>query len=103
MNRRRLTYALSLVISLSDGLLRSLKTIPLLYVCRAVLDSPAGFKAGIERHAAVDEQRRAGDIIRFIRRQPNSGPSHVFGFADALVRDKLHQLGVSLGCIPCRG
>src|SRR5712692_5475171 len=45
---------------------------------------------GVERHAAVDEQGDAVDIIAGVGRQPDSGTGNVFGLADALVGHEPH-------------
>src|SRR5919106_1008021 len=62
--------------------------------------SAAGLEAGIEGHAAVDVQRRAGDVVGLVRGQPHGRPRDVLGLADALVGDELQELGVGLGRLP---
>ncbi len=43
-------------------------------------------KTGIERHAAVDEDARAVDVVRLIGREPSGNAADVVHFADAFVR-----------------
>ncbi len=56
-------------------------------------------KSGVERHAAVNEQRRAGDVIAFIGDEPQRGVIDIFALADASVWNQrgqtLKRFGVS--------
>src|SRR5215472_10511468 len=45
-------------------------------------------EGGIERHAAIDENRRAGDVVAFIRGKPCRNLGHVLGLADAAIGDE---------------
>jgi len=42
-------------------------------------------KLRVERHAAIDIQRRAGNIIGLVRGQPDGGARNILGLADAAV------------------
>src|SRR6516162_623007 len=65
--------------------------------------SSAFGKTGIEGHAAVDEQRRADDIIGIVGSEPHDRPRDILGLADPLVGHQGHQLGVGRFCTPGRG
>src|SRR5215471_3595825 len=65
--------------------------------------SSAFGKTGIEGHAAVDEQRRADDIIGIVGSEPHDRPRDILGLANPLVWHQGHQLGVGLFCAPGRG
>jgi hypothetical protein len=54
----------------------------------------------IKRHAAIDEERFALDVIRLVAGQPHRGTPDFLRFADALVRDQFEQFIVVLGCVP---
>jgi predicted pyridoxine 5'-phosphate oxidase superfamily flavin-nucleotide-binding protein len=41
------------------------------------------------------------DIVGIVAGEPDGGAADVFGLADALVRDELHEFAVSFGCSPC--
>src|SRR6516164_7446293 len=43
---------------------------------------------GVERHAAIDEQGDAVDVVAVVRCEPHCGTRDVFGLADTLVRDE---------------
>src|SRR5215467_5330941 len=58
--------------------------------------SSAFGETGIEGHAAVDEQRRANDIIGIVGREPHDRPRDILGLADPLVGHQGHQLVVGL-------
>src|SRR6266446_4442994 len=49
----------------------------------------------VGRHAAVDEQRRAGDIVGLGTREPRDGRRDLLGLSQAPVRD----LGLDLGAL----
>src|SRR6185312_16934137 len=67
---------------------------------RGAIPSASRLEAGIERHAAVDEQADAVHVVRVVRRDPHGGAADLVGFADPLVRNELHQLVVGFGRIP---
>src|SRR6266516_5711876 len=79
--------------------LRIWKVEPLLAPASTFLLS-AGFKSGVERHAAIDENRRTVDVVGIVGSQPHRGAPDVVGFANALVRNQLHQLPIRFGCAP---
>jgi hypothetical protein len=56
------------------------------------LPSTTPSKTRVECHAAVDEERRAGDAIRVVRYDPNRGRRNVLRFTDAAVRDEGQEL-----------
>src|SRR5215469_12346398 len=62
--------------------------------------SSAFGKTGIEGHAAIDEQRRADDIIGIVGREPHDCPRDILGLADPFVGHQGHQLVVGLFCAP---
>src|SRR4051794_40943207 len=57
----------------------------------------------VERHAAVDVERRAGHVVGLVGGQPDGGAGDVLGLADPLVGDQPHQVGVGLGRLPGGG
>src|SRR6516162_4946645 len=59
------------------------------------ISAPRG-EAGVERHAAIDEQGDAVDIVAVVGGEPHCGTGDVFGLADALIRHEPHQGLVSL-------
>src|SRR5207237_7548810 len=65
-----------------------------------VMGLTSSLEAGIKRHAAVDEQRCALDIVGLIARQPDSGTPDFLGFANPLVRNQFEQFVVMLRRIP---
>src|SRR5206468_2110970 len=79
--------------------LRIWKVEPLLAPASTFLLS-ACFKSGVERHAAIDENRRTVDVVGIVGSQPHRGAPDVVGFANALVRNQLHQLPIRFGCAP---
>src|SRR3954468_21071666 len=54
----------------------------------------------IERHAAVDQERRPGDVVGLVRGEPERGLRHVLRLADPAVRDQPQELGFGLGRLP---
>src|SRR5438128_11967117 len=56
----------------------------------------SSLEAGIERHAAIDEQRCTLDVVGFIAGEPNGDAPNFFWFADAFVGNQLKQLIVML-------
>src|SRR3954467_7111387 len=53
--------------------------------------SAPGGEFGVQRHAAIDEQRDAVDVIAVVGSPPDRGAGDVVGFADPLVRHQPHQ------------
>src|SRR5215470_720921 len=60
----------------------------------------SSLESGIERHAAIDEERRTLNVIGLVARQPDCGSPNFLRLPDSLVRDELKQFIVMLGCIP---
>jgi hypothetical protein len=60
----------------------------------------AGRKAGVKRHAAVDEQRRSHHIVGFVGREPDGRPTDVLRLADPPVGNQPQQVPERLGSIP---
>src|SRR3954452_18208893 len=58
--------------------------------------SAPGGEFGVQRHAPIDEQRDAVDVIAVVGGQPARGAGDVVGPADPLVRHHPHQRLVSL-------
>src|SRR3954453_8355834 len=58
--------------------------------------SAPGGEFGVQRHAAIDEQRDAVDVIAVVGGQPDRGAGDVVGFADPLVGHQPHQRLVRL-------
>src|SRR5262249_38955506 len=55
---------------------------------------------GVKRHAAIDEQGCALDVIGFIARKPNRGAADLLRLADALIWNQFQQFIVMLGRVP---
>ena len=68
----------------------------------ARLTSAAGREAGIERHAAVDEHRRAGHVIGMVRAEPDRGLGDVVRLPDPLVGHESHEIAIGLRRVPGR-
>src|SRR5262245_49212006 len=60
----------------------------------------AGLESRIQRHATIDEDAGAVDVVAFVARQPDAGAADVVRLTDAFVGDELHQLAVGFGRAP---
>src|SRR5512132_2661505 len=56
----------------------------------------AGFESRVAGHAAVDEERRPGDVVGHVRGEIDRSLRDIFRLADALVWNQLHQVRVGL-------
>src|SRR5207247_11146621 len=65
-----------------------------------VTGSASSLEAGIKRHAAIDEERRALYVIRLVASQPNSDAPDFLRLADAFVGNQFEQLVVMLRSVP---
>src|ERR671918_1482500 len=65
--------------------------------------SASGREARVQRHAAVDEDAGAGDVVGLVGGEPGDHPADVLDLANALVGHELHQLGIGLGRVPGGG
>src|SRR5208283_2641915 len=54
--------------------------------------STAATKFRVERHAAVDIERSAGDVVGMVRRQPHYGAGDVVRLADPIVGYELQEV-----------
>src|SRR3954454_21433955 len=70
--------------------------------CASPHYSAACREARIKRHATIDTQRGAGDVIGAVRDQPGNRLRDVIGFTDALVRHERHEVAVGLRAFPGR-
>src|SRR6266478_1415958 len=64
------------------------------------LMSTARLKSRIERHATIHEQADTMHVVGVVRAKPHGRVADLPSFADALVRNELHQLVVGFGRIP---
>src|SRR5215211_7463250 len=65
-----------------------------------VQTSAAFAERGIERHASVDEEGRAGDVVALVRGEPDRRLGDVLGVADAAVGDELEERRLGLRRLP---
>src|SRR5262249_13992979 len=54
----------------------------------------------VERHAAIDEQRGAIDVVGIVGSEPDRRTRNVDGLADSLVRNERHQLVIGFFGLP---
>src|SRR5688500_10820618 len=62
--------------------------------------SASRLEAGVQRHAAVDEEADAMHVVRIVGCEPDRSSTDLVGLADALVGDQLEQLRVGLRRAP---
>src|SRR5688572_18362073 len=56
--------------------------------------SASRLEAGIQRHAAIDEQADSRDVVGIVRGEPHHRAANLLRLTDALVRNQFHQLVV---------
>ena len=65
-----------------------------------ILLHPFVGKARVERHASIDEERRADHVVGGVAGQPDGGAANVFRLADATIGDERQQALVGFIGIP---